>query len=225
MAVKKFGIDISRWQMSNFNIEAAKKSHNLDFVIIKFGGADGPGLYKDGQCENYYAQCEKIGMPKGAYFFGNARNVAEAKKEAEYFLSLLKGKKFEYPVFYDVESKAMLGLSKIDLTNVVTEFCDTVEKSGYWVGIYSSLSAFRSEVVDSSLKRFSHWVACWGPKNPPTIGSGSETQMWQESSSKVIQGRRVDTDYAYVDYPKYIKAKGLNGYPKPKKTKTVKEEK
>ena len=44
--------------------------------------------------------------------------------------------------------------------------------------------------------------------------------MWQNSSSGYISGMRVDTDYAYVDYPKYIKAKGLNGYPKPVKKKS-----
>lgn len=223
MGVKRFGIDISKWQRANFNI-ASMKQQGCEFVIIKFGGADA-GLYKDGQSENYYAQCEKIGMPKGAYFFSQAMNVEQARKEAEYFLSLLKGHKFEFPVFMDVEGKMGL-LDRITLTNVITEFCSIVEAAGYWVGIYSSSSWFNGKVVDSQLKRFSHWVACWGPKNPPVLKSGAETQMWQESSSKVFQGRRVDTDYAYgVDYPKYIKAKGLNGYPKPKKTKTVKEEK
>ena len=214
---KRFGIDISRWQ-GNFNIEAAKKNHGVEFVIIKAGGGDNV-LYKDSQFENNYAKAKAAGVPVGAYFYGNAFNVQQAEREADYFLSLLKGKQFEYPVIYDVEGKMLTKTGRIDLTNIVNAFCSKVEKAGYWVAIYSSLSAFNSEMVDSSMKRYSHWVACWGPKNPPKLASGNETQMWQESSSRYINGQRVDTDYAYVDYPKYIKAKGLNGYPKPKTKK------
>ena len=215
MAVKKFGIDISRWQ-NPFKIADAKSKHGVEFVIIKAGGGDS-GLYKDRCFEDFYAQAEAIGMPKGAYFFGNALNVQQAEREADYFLSLLKGKKFEYPVIYDVEGAMLSKTGRIDLTNIVTTFCDKVEKAGYWVGIYSSLSAFNSEMNDTALKRFTHWVACWGPKNPPKLASGNETQMWQESSSRIICGKRVDTDFAYLDYEKIIKAKGLNGYPKPAK--------
>ena len=222
MAVKKFGIDISRWQ-GNFDIARAMKQHGVQFVIVKAGGGDNI-LYKDSQFENNYAKAKLAGCPVGAYFYGNAFSVEAARKEAEYMLTLLKGKQFEYPIWYDVEGAMLKKTKPIDLTNIVNEFCSIIEKAGYWVGIYSSSSAFNSEVVDSGLARYSHWVACWGPQNPPKLKSGNETQMWQESSSRYINGQRVDTDYAYVDYPKYIKAKGLNGYPKPKKTKTVKEE-
>ena len=219
MAVKKFGIDISRWQ-GNFDIDRAKREHGVEFVIIKGSGGDGGtglSLYVDSQFEANYAKAELAGVPKGYYHYGNALNVQQAEREADFVIANLKGKKFEYPIIYDVEGAMLKKTGRIDLTNIVTTFCDKVEKAGYWVGIYSSLSAFNSEMNDTALKRFTHWVACWGPKNPPKLASGNETQMWQESSSRIINGKRVDTDYAYVDYPKYIKAKGLNGYPKPAK--------
>lgn len=225
MGVKTKGIDISRWQ-NPFNLAKAKAEKSLDFVIIKFGGADG-GLYKDRCAEDFYKQAEAAGMPKGAYFYGNAMNVQQAEREADYFISLLKDHKFEYPVFYDVEGAMLSKTGRIDLTNIVTTFCDRLEKAGYWAGIYSSLSAYNSEMNDKALARFSHWVACWvnNPVNVPKLKSGNETQMWQWSSSQIIQGKRVDTDLCFVDYPKYVKSKGLNGYVKPKKTKSVKEAK
>ena len=98
---QRFGIDVSRWQGS-FDFARAKSKEGVEFAIIKAGGADS-GLYKDSQFEANYKKCVECRLPKGAYFYGNARSTAEAKKEAGYFLSLLKGKKFEYPVFYDVE--------------------------------------------------------------------------------------------------------------------------
>lgn len=83
-----------------------------------------------------YKKCEECGLPKGAYFYGNAKNVAEAKKEAEYFISILSGKKYEYPFFYDVEDRMITDNDRSTLTEIVKAFCSTMEAAGYWVGIY-----------------------------------------------------------------------------------------
>ena len=50
-------------------------------AILKAGGGDA-GLYKDSKFEANYKKCEDCGLPKGAYFYGNAKSTAEAKKEA-----------------------------------------------------------------------------------------------------------------------------------------------
>lgn len=228
MADKKFGIDISRWQ-GDFDINRAIKNHGVQFAIIKIGGGDNV-CYKDSQFERNYAKCEAAGLPKGCYFFGRALTMEGAKKEVEYWLNLMKGHKFEYPVFYDVEGDMIRRLTQKQLTEIVKYVCSTIEAAGYWVGIYSSSSAFNSEVFDSELAPYSHWVACWG-RSLPKLKSGNETQMWQFGGetnliqSNKINGQTVDQDYCYIDYPRWVKAAGLNGYPKPKKTKkTVKEE-
>lgn len=75
---QKFGIDVSHWQGS-FDFARAKSKEGVEFAIIKAGGADA-GLYKDSQFEANYKKCEECGLPKGAYFYGNARSVADAKK-------------------------------------------------------------------------------------------------------------------------------------------------
>lgn len=160
---QKFGIDVSHWQGS-FDFARAKSKEGVEFAVIKAGGADA-GLYKDSQFEANYKKCEECGLPKGAYFYGNARSVADAKKEAEYFLSLLKGKRYEYPVFYDVEGSMITKNDRNTLTQIVKAFCSAVEAAGYWVGIYSSESFFKSEMNDGELTRYSHWVARWGKSN------------------------------------------------------------
>lgn len=214
---KKFGIDISYWQ-GDFNIAGAKEAEGVEFVIIKAGGGDA-GLYKDSRFEDNYRKCESCGLPKGAYFFGNAKNVTDAKKEAEFFLSILNGKKYEYPVFYDVEGSMITQTDRNTLTQMVKAFCEIVESAGYWVGIYSSESFFNSEMNDGELTRYTHWVARWG-LNKPAPGSGAETQIWQFGGSKnlirsnKINGMVCDQNYCYVDFPSRIKAVGLNGYSK-----------
>ncbi len=213
----RFGIDVSRWQ-GDFDFARAKNNEGVEFAILKAGGAD-DGLYKDSKFEANYRKCEECGLPKGAYFFGNARSVADAKKEAEYFLSILKGKKYEYPVFYDVEGKMITANDRNTLTQIVKAFCSAVEDAGYWVGIYSSESFFNSEMNDAELTRYSHWVARWGKTKPASV-SGAETQMWQFGGetnlirSNKINGQTCDQDYCYVDYPAKIKTAGLNGYVK-----------
>ena len=215
--IKRFGIDVSHWQ-GDFDFARAKSKEGVEFAILKAGGGDA-GLYKDSKFEANYKKCEDCGLPKGAYFYGNAKSTAEAKKEAEYFISILSGKKYEYPVFYDVEGKMITDNDRATLTEIVKAFCSTMESAGYWVGIYSSESFFNSEMNDGELTRYSHWVARWG-KSKPAPTSGAETQMWQFGGetnlirSNKINGQTCDQDYCYVDYPVKIQAAGLNGYAK-----------
>lgn len=214
---QRFGIDISHWQ-GVFNFANAKNNEGVEFAIIKAGGGDA-GLYKDSRFEDNYRKCVECGLPKGSYFYGNAKSVADAKKEAEYFISILSGKKYEYPVFYDVEGKMITDNDRATLTEIVKAFCEIMESAGYWVGIYSSESFFNSKMKDGKLTRYSHWVARWG-KCKPAPNSGAETQMWQFGGetnlirSNKINGQTCDQDYCYVDYPAKIKAAGLNGYAK-----------
>lgn len=206
----KFGIDISHWQ-GNISISQAKSERGVEFVIIKLGGADA-GKYKDSKFDDYYNQCKSIGMPVGAYFYGNAKTVAQAEAEAEYFISLLAGKQFEYPVYYDVEGN-MLNNDRNTLTNIIIAFCDKVERNGYFTGIYTSDSHFQSKVDDSRLQRFTHWVAKYSSNAPTTPHDvwqfGGGTNFLQ---NKTICGRTVDQDYCYRDFETEIKKAGLNGF-------------
>lgn len=214
--MQKFGIDTSRWQ-GDFDYGKAKTEHQIEFAILKIGGGD-DGLYKDREFDNSYAKCEKAGIDKGCYFFGHAMNMEDAKKEADYILKLLEGKKFEYPVFYDVEAD-MLSVEKGLLTNICAYVLETVEKAGYWVGIYANSYALNNKINDKALSRYSHWVAEWD-NSKPVLNSGNEVQMWQFGGERNqirnthINNRIVDQNYCYKDYPTLIKKYGLNNYKK-----------
>lgn len=207
---KLFGIDISHWQ-GDLSVSQARDERGVQFVIAKAAGADA-GKYKDSKFEDYYAQCKSIGMPVGTYYYGNAKSVAEAQAEAEHFLSVIAGKQFEYPVYYDVEGK-MLENAKDTLTDIVIAFCEKCEHAGYFTGVYSSDSHFQSHVDDSQLQRFTHWVARYSSNEPSTAHD-----IWQYGggqnfiADKTICGQTVDQDFCYRDFPAEIKAAGLNGF-------------
>ena len=214
--MRRYGIDISAWQR-NFDIEKARQDYGVEFVIIKAGGGDA-GLYTDKYFKRNYSLCEQLGMPKGCYFFSKAMTMDVAKKEVEYFLNIIKGKKFDYPIFMDYEYK-ILTLSKRALTNIAKYQLKTLQDAGYWVGIYTSESHFNDHFIDEELKGYSHWVANYSAEEPPKL-KYSATQMWQCCGSRsaavnpIMLGEHIDQNYCYIDYPERIKAKGLNGYPK-----------
>ena len=110
------GIDISKWQ-GDFNFAQAKKE-GQEFVIIKGGGGN-DGLYVDSFFRSNYDEAKKHGFSVGAYFYSGARNTLEAKSEAAfYYENCLKNRKFDLPIFLDVEGE-MLKLSKKQLTDII----------------------------------------------------------------------------------------------------------
>ena len=223
--MKKFGIDISRWQ-GDFNLAKAKQE-GVEFVIVKGGGAD-DGYYVDRKFSTNYTNAKKLGLPVGAYWFSRALNISAAQKEADYFYrNCLAGRQFELPVYIDVEQKNMLSIGKSTLTEVIKTWCEYLENKGYFVGIYSSVSAFRSYMNDAQLQAYTHWVAQWS--RSCSYGYTASLGMWQFGGetnvirSNKIAGQVVDQNYMYVDFPALIKAAGRNGFTA-NKTETVKPE-
>lgn len=210
---QKFGIDVSHWQGA-FDFSAAVKSDAIEFAIIKAGGTTEGEHYADSKFKTNYKNAKAAGLHVGAYYYGGATTTEEAEEEAVYFDTLLKGKEFDIPVYYDVEESCMLGLSKANLTKVIQAFCDKMESLGYYVGIYMSRSAFQTEVTDSKLTDYAHWVAEWNT----TCAYDGSYGMWQFGGERnkirdnEINGQVVDMDYMLIDYPSKIKAAGLNGY-------------
>ena len=206
---KKFGIDVSKWQ-GEFNFAKAK-DEGVEFVILR-------GAYaceKDVRFEDYYKTCKELNLPVGVYHYSMAKSVSEARSEANFLINnVLKEKQFEYPIYMDVEDKVQGALGKDLLTDIVIAFCDTLEKAGYYVGIYSSASFFATYMHESKLERFDKWIAQWS-KSCTYKGAygmwqfGGETNLIRKN---IVADVVCDQDYAYYDYPSIMKEKGLNGF-------------
>jgi len=152
------------------------------------------------------------GIPIGCYHYSYATTVEEAKKEAAFFLDIIKGCVFEYPVVFDIEDKCQRNLSKQLLTDIVFAFCSTVEKAGYYTAFYTNLDWIRNRLDMSRLARFDLWYAQYYGKATYTGDYG----MWQCANDGKVNGisGNVDRDIAYKNYPAIMKAAGLNGYKK-----------
>ncbi|HIT36929.1 MAG TPA: LysM peptidoglycan-binding domain-containing protein [Candidatus Onthousia faecipullorum] len=208
---KVFGIDISVWQ-KDMNLETAK-NEGVKFAIIR-------GMYgnaKDVAFESNYTKAKNAGLDVGVYQWSRAANVAQAREEAQLLIEhCLKGKKFEYPIYIDVEDRILINLSVQELTDLITAWCETLENAGYFTGVYMNQSCFNNEIKGQEIaEKYSQWRAYWTTENKKP-----NCQMWQFGGetncvrTNKVAGVVCDQDYAYEDFPSVIKNAGLNGYSK-----------
>lgn len=211
--MERKGIDISSYQRG-INFDNIKAS--AEFVILRAGftgWGTGVSYNKDSCFEDFYNQAKSKGIPVGAYWYSCANTYDKGKAEAEYmYKNCLKGKQFEYPICIDVEEDRHQRVGKSKMAEAIKGFCEYLENKGYYVSIYANSNYFNNYIDTASLSRYDKWLAVWS-NSKPNFNYG-EYGMWQNSSNGSISGMRIDTDYAYKDYPTIIKNTGLNGYEK-----------
>lgn len=206
-------IDISKYQ-TTVDYQAVKDA-GVDGVILRCGitywGAQNMGI--DPLFLTHYNGFRAVGMPVGAYYYSAADTVEVAKKEAEFVKTLLAGKQFEFPVYYDVENEQRMGkLSKETLTAIVETFCESLEEAGYFVGVYANTNYFVNKLDHARLAgKYTIWLADYRGNN---ANKTLKRDMWQYTSTGKVKGVAgdVDVNECYRDFPPIIKGAGLNGF-------------
>jgi GH25 family lysozyme M1 (1,4-beta-N-acetylmuramidase) len=217
-----FGIDVSVHQ-GTIDWEAVKND-GVEYAILRAGYGSLTSQI-DKNFETNYLKCKSLGIPVGAYWYSYAKTTSEAEKEAETFIYALKGKKFEYPVYFDIEDSSQAGLNRQLLTDIVDTFCARMESAGYYAGIYTNVNWIDNILYKSQLTQYDKWLAHWS--SSPKYGS-SFGGMWQfgsygtyaqvESGQATMYGQingisaACDVNVCYIDYPDIIKSKRFNGY-------------
>lgn len=219
--------------MSKYILDLSYHNSNVDMKKIKESGIYGvilrAGYGFNTIDKNFYKNIEnalKNGLHVGVYWFGYAGTVEHAKKEAEYFLSIISkyNGKIDLPVFYDWEYDSFNYVKKTydikatkqlvsDMTNA---FCTTLEKNGWYAGFYANIDYLDNYYTTYIKKRFALWVASWTTTN----SYKSQYMMWQFTDSASVNGvtgkvdKSILKDETIVDT---IKNAGLNGYSKDSK--------
>lgn len=204
-----YGIDVSKHQ-GNIDWNKVKASGKANFAILRAG----IGTEKDVKFEEYYQGAKKNNIPVGAYWYSYAVTTAQAVQEANAFLNAVKGKQFEYPLYFDIEEAKQFALGKNKCSEIAKAFLATLEQAGYYAGIYASKSHLEDYLTEEVRKRYAVWVAHYGVSQ--TTYSG-QFGMWQYSDKGTVSGipdNQVDFDACYKDYPTVIKNAGLNGFAK-----------
>lgn len=205
-----YGVDVSFWQ------------HTVDFEALRDAGADfvilraGYRTSADSYFEENYAKAKAAGLSVGAYWYSYALTPEEAYDEAVACLQNLAGKVFEYPVYLDYEDETQLVLDPSLSGEICTVFLDTLANSGYYAGLYSSISHLQNRIpVEPVQTKYQRWMA-WYPNSGTYASFGDyceEYGMWQYSSTGTVDGidGSADMNICFADYPAITRANGLNG--------------
>lgn len=184
-----------------------KADKQVDFAILRCGFGQEHPRQIDKQYERNYSECTRLGIPVGVYHYSYALSPEGAEKEAEFCLKLLKGKKLQMPVWYDIEEKSHVDRGNCD--DIAKAFCDKLEAAGYFTGVYTFDSFAKTNLSDKTKKRYAMWISRIGSA-PKFSDYGIHQYSW---TGKIdgISGD-VDMNVAYTDYPSAIIGRHLNGY-------------
>lgn len=212
--MRKFGIDISRWQRGMDLAQA--KAEGVEFVILR--GAN--SCDKDSCFDGFYQQAKALGLGVGCYQYSLAATEEQARAEAQYLIdNVLRGRQFEYPIYMDCEDADQKALGKDAMDAIIHVWCDAMEAAGYFAGVYTNGDFYRNYCSGAELaKRYTWWYAAWCTEeitDYPMHQFGGETNLVR---SHTIAGHTCDQDYCYEDFPAIIKAAGKNGYGTPQET-------
>lgn len=193
------GIDVSAWQgqIDWKTVEA----YGMDFAILRITEA---GNVTDKYFERNYTECQKYNIPTGVYKYSYAMTIAEIQSEARKVVSVLNGRKLQYPIWLDLEHHKQRVLGAESIHNLAEAFREIIAAAGYKFGIYCNEDWYMN-VICSHLKKYDFWIARY-PANDdgwiqerlrPDFGVG-----WQYSSKAKIPGINgtVDRSVFYKDY-------------------------
>lgn len=186
-------IDISAWQ-GNISVDNFKKAKadGVTAVILRSSYTTQKSftLNKDKVFENNIKNAKKAGLPVGVYHYSQAISEAEAKKEAEYVVKIIKGMKIELPVAFDWEfggrlsSKVAKKNGKAKNKKICDAFCNVIKKAGFEPMVYANLSTLNGYIQDDIYKYWKIWVAQYNS----TCNYKHPRYLWQYTSSGKVKG-------------------------------------
>lgn len=201
-------------------IDVSKHNGPIDWKKVRASGIEGVIIragygksitQKDTMFEKNYAGAAEVGLHIGAYWYSYAVTAAEARQEATAFLEAVKGKKFDLPLWLDIEDKCQLQLGRSTCTDIVTAFLTCLENAGYYAGVYSFDSFFKTNLEPRIRSRYAVWVARVENVLPEfALEWGMHQYSWKGKVSGIVG--EVDMNSCRRDYTTIIRKAGLNGY-------------
>ncbi len=217
------GIDVSQFQ-GEINFKQVKNS-GIDIVYIRASeGTD----YIDPYFKENYEEARKNGLKTGFYHYLTARTTEEAREEAEFFVSNIRGTQPDCKLAMDFEEFGNLSINEINEISKV--FLETVQKLSEKECIIYSDAYNATETFDDELARkYAIWVADYFTNEPANNGKWSTWVGFQYTDIGRINGinGNVDRDYftngVLLNNTSEIPTDTTNGKDQSFETITVKE--
>lgn len=198
-------LDVSKWQGS-INWDKVKASGKIDGVMLRVLGSKGGKPYLDPYFARNYAECARLGLPVGGYYYTCAVTQRQTEEELAALKTALRGKTFQLPLAIDVEDPRLRSLAPAKLSALVAEAAAQLEAWGLYAMVYTYTNFADTALDMAALAAYDLWIADYRGKRP-----ARRHGMWQYTSSGKIPGVSgpVDLSVAYKDYAGIIQRAGL----------------
>ena len=198
-------LDVSKWQGS-INWDKVKASGKIDGVMLRVLGSKGGKPYLDPYFARNYAECARLGIPVGGYYYTCAVTPRQTEEELAALRAALADKNFQLPLAIDVEDPRLRSLAPAKLSDLVAEAAAQLEAWGLYAMVYTYTNFADTALAAQPLAPYDLWLADYRGKRP-----ARRHGMWQYTSSGKIPGVSgpVDLSHAYKDYAAIIQRKGL----------------
>ena len=198
-------MDVSRWQ-GRIDWDAVKRSGKIDGVMLRVLGSKNGKPYLDPYFARNYAECARLGIPVGGYYYTCAVTPRQTAAELAALRAALAGKNFQMPIAIDVEGANLRALTPAKLSARVAEAAAQLEAWNLYAMVYTYTNFADTALAMDALTAYDLWLADYRGKCP-TRPHG----MWQYTSKGRVAGidGPVDLSHAYKDYPNIIQRKGL----------------
>lgn len=202
-------IDVSRYQ-GQINWEKVKLN-GVQAAMIKTvsTGKNFGGLYIDPTFERNYAECKRLQIPVGVYYYTYAKTRNQVDKELELLRKVLTDKSFELPIAIDVEDNSLKAIGKQALTDLVIYAAQKIESWRGYAMVYTYVYYAQTQLDMGRLSAYDFWIADYGAKRP-ALAHG----MWQYTNNGTVNGitGKVDLSHSYKDYPEIMERAKLNDF-------------
>lgn len=156
----------------------------------------GYGYNKDGkiiidkQFYNNFKKAKEANLKIGLYFYSYAKNIEEAKNQADWIVTTIKKEKLDLPIAFDFEDWNNFNdynLSLTDLNMIADTFMNRIEEYGYKSMLYGSYY-YLQNIWDVQNKNI--WLAHYSNKTDYP----NDYQIWQLSNIGKVNGINTDVD-------------------------------
>lgn len=201
-----FGVDISSY---NGDVDWPLMAGNdISFVILRGGKltSEESDYYEDDHFDQNYEEARRVGLKIGAYIRCGATSQEKFEEAITAFIATIEGKRFDYPVFIDVEEAEQQKLEKEVITQYVLDGLKMIEDAGFRAGVYANRNWYTNILDQAAIEEAGYplWLARY--THDCTAENYSEHFcIWQYSNKGQLPGNgkgseAVDLNISYVDF-------------------------
>lgn len=199
-------IDISNWQGPVKENVFRRNQSGIPCVILRSSVTmwkDKLTMEKDRSFEQNIKSAHAAEMSIGIYHYSQAKSEAEAIREADFCLNIIKGhkEKISLPVAFDYEFGGRLTsgyarkIGKQRVKQICDAFCRRIRAAGFQPMVYANLSTLNGYIASDIYKYWPIWVAQYHSR----CDYKHPYYMWQYTSGGRVSGiqGRIDMNWIY----------------------------